>query len=274
MTMDANNRSHRPAGLPQGVAGTFDTTESGVDDADVAPPMGAGTVSNAEACVNLAKRRTIDLLWKTASIEVRGLTFPDTRDVFKGITPGDARARDVMVLNNLKHAWQFLFDNTDWPVDWQYLSEYNRLVGDGLEPSPGRLRNDMVTIGGTRYVPPVPSYDGVRDQIGKDLGLDDPEDRALNLFASISRGQWFSNGNKRTSAMAANHCLIHDGVGIFALPPERMDDEFRDRLIGFYESDDRGPFIDWLKYHAVGRLVDNGLTSAQKNGDDPIHDDM
>lgn len=96
----------------------------------------------------------------------------------------------------------------------------------------------------------------------------------MNLFASISRGQWFSNGNKRTSAMAANHCLIHDGVGIFALPPERMDDEFRDRLIGFYESDDRGPFIDWLKYHAVGRLVDNGLTSAQKNGDDPIHDDM
>lgn len=76
MTMDANNRSHRPAGLPQGVAGTFDTTVSGVDDADVAPPMGAGTVSNAEACVNLAKRRTIDLLWKTASIEVRGLTFP------------------------------------------------------------------------------------------------------------------------------------------------------------------------------------------------------
>lgn len=147
MTMDANNRSHRPAGLPQGVAGTFDTTVSGVDDADVAPPMGAGTVSNAEACVNLAKRRTIDLLWKTASIEVRGLTFPDTRDVFKGITPGDARARDVMVLNNLKHAWQ-------------YLSEYNRLVGDRLEPSPGRLRNDMVTIGGTRYVPLFPRMMG------------------------------------------------------------------------------------------------------------------
>ena len=26
MVMDRNNRSHRPKGLPQGVAGTFDTT--------------------------------------------------------------------------------------------------------------------------------------------------------------------------------------------------------------------------------------------------------
>lgn len=95
----------------------------------------------------------------------------------------------------------------------------------------------------------------------------------MNLFASISRGQWFSNGNKRTSAMAANHCLIHDGVGIFALPPNGWMTS-SGQAHRLYESDDRGPFIDWLKYHAVGRLVDNGLTSAQKNGDDPIHDDM
>lgn len=201
------------------------------------------------------------------------MTFPDTRDVFRGITPGDAKARDVAVLNNLKHAWQFLFDNTDWPIDWQYLSEYNRLIGEGLEPSPGKLRGETVTIGGTPYIPDIPTIDSVRTQMEQDLGILNPEDRALNLFASISRGQWFSNGNKRTSAMAANHCLIHDGVGIFALPPERMDDEFRDKLIDFYESDDRRPFIDWLKYHAIGRLADDGFTEAQKNGDDPIHDD-
>lgn len=267
MVVDDNNREHLPAGLPKGMAGTFAKKTPIGDDADLdgdSRILAAGE----NACKELAKRRNIDLLWKTASIEVRGLTFPDTRDVFQGITPGDARAKDVMVLNNLKHAWRFLLDNTDWPVDWQYLSEYNRLVGDGLEPNPGVMRTDIVTIGGTEYVPPIPSYEGIRERIAADLSAADPEERALNLFASISKGQWFSNGNKRTSAMAANHCLIHDGIGVFALPPERVDVEFKDELLRFYETNDRRRFVDWLDYHAVGRLTDNGFTSAQLDGVD------
>lgn len=223
-----------------------------------------------ERCVELAKRKSIDLLWKTANIEVRGLTFPDTRDVFNGISPGGAKARDVAILNNLKHAWRFMFDNVEWPVDWQYLSEYNRLITEGVEPGEGMLRNEIVTIGGTEYVPPVPAYDEVRAQIDRDLRQREPEDRALNLFASISRGQWFANGNKRTSAMAANHSLIHDGVGYFALPPERVETDFKDRLLGYYETNERGPFVDWLKYHAVGHLEDDGLTKAQIDGADAI----
>ena len=221
-----------------------------------------------DACIELAKRRNIDLLWKTASIEVRGLTFPDTRDVFQGVTPSAIQAGDVAVLNNLKHAWRFLLDNADWPPTWQYLSEYNRLVGQGIEPAPGVIRNEIVSIGGTEYTPTIPTYKGIRERIDLDMASDTPEERALNLFASITRGQWFSNGNKRTAAMAANHSLIHDGTGIFALPPERVDDEFRDLLLTYYETDDRRPFLDWLRYHAIGRLDLNGLTQAQHDGID------
>ena len=42
MTVDRNNRSHRPKGLPQGVAGTFDTTAATAGIDDVAPPSGGG----------------------------------------------------------------------------------------------------------------------------------------------------------------------------------------------------------------------------------------
>lgn len=270
MAKDANGRSHKPAGLPQGEAGTFDRehTAAGDTDLDLADMAGAAVLT--ERCIELAKRRSIDLLWRTASIEVRGLTFPDTRDVFNGITPGSARAHDVSVLNNLKHAWRFMFDNAAWPVDWQCLSEYNRLVTQGVDPGEGRLRSTIVTISGTEYVPAVPTFDGVRARMEHDLRQRDPEDRALNLFASISRGQWFANGNKRTAAMAANHSLIHDGVGFFALPPEKVESEFKDRLLEYYESDEREPFIRWLKYHAVGHLKDQGLTRAQVDGVDAI----
>lgn len=42
MTADRNNRSHRPKGLPQGVAGTFDTTAATTGIDDVAPPSAGG----------------------------------------------------------------------------------------------------------------------------------------------------------------------------------------------------------------------------------------
>ena len=42
MTVDRNNRSHRPKGLPQGVAGTFDTTAATAGIDDVAPPSAGG----------------------------------------------------------------------------------------------------------------------------------------------------------------------------------------------------------------------------------------
>lgn len=47
MTVDRNNRSHRPKGLPKGVAGTFDETAAmgGTGD-DVAPPMAASRPEN------------------------------------------------------------------------------------------------------------------------------------------------------------------------------------------------------------------------------------
>ena len=42
MTVDRNNRSHRPKGLPQGVAGTFDTIGPQAAGDDIVPPSAGG----------------------------------------------------------------------------------------------------------------------------------------------------------------------------------------------------------------------------------------
>lgn len=216
-----------------------------------------------EQCLKLAKRREIDLLWRASNIEV-AVTFPETEQIFEGTAPYGVERRKVQVVNNLKHCWQFLFDNADWPVDWQYLSQYNRLAGDGLETDPGMLRNTGVRISGTDYVPAIPTAEGVREAIAADMSLRDAEDKAIGLFCDISRGQWFSNGNKRTAIMAANHTLIHEGAGLFSLPPELMTSEFRGLLIDFYETNDRKRISDWLKRNAIGRMPD-GLTEVQRD---------
>lgn len=261
MTRDIHGRSHLPKGSAGGVGGRFANNPGA--GANNLPPLSPDTsLSAREKCVKLAKRREIDLLWRSANIEV-AVTFPDTRDVFNGITPIRINESGVRIINNLKHAWQFLFDNTQWPVDWAYLSEYNRLVGDGINPNPGMMRTSGVTIGGTDYIPEIPDRDLVRQNIQSDLSQNDPKERAMALFCDISRGQWFENGNKRTAVMAANQSLIHDGAGLFRLPPESMDDVFRGMLTDFYETGDRTAISDWMRKNAIGS-PDDGLTEAER----------
>ena len=98
--------------------------------------------------VELAKRQLIDVMWKTANIEVDGITFPDTQEIFEGRAPANMAVDDIIVVNNIKRAWMFLFENVDQPIDWQYVSEYNRILGEGLIRDAGKLRTNDVRIGG------------------------------------------------------------------------------------------------------------------------------
>ena len=84
--------------------------------------------------VELAKRLLVDAIWKTASIEVDGISFRDTQEIFEGRAPANMAVDDIIVVNNIKRAWMFLFENVDQPVNWQYMSEYNRILGEGSHP--------------------------------------------------------------------------------------------------------------------------------------------
>ncbi|MCB5635116.1 cell filamentation protein Fic, partial [Bifidobacterium animalis] len=59
-----------------------------------------------------------------------------------------------------------------------------------------------------------------RERVRGILEESEGEDTAMLLFGAVTRGQWFSDGNKRTALMVANHQLIHDGIGVFSIPPE------------------------------------------------------
>ena len=107
--------------------------------------------------VELAKRLLVDAIWKTASIEVDGISFRDTQEIFEGRAPANMAVDDIIVVNNIKRAWMFLFENVDQPVNWQYMSEYNRILGEGLIRDAGKLRTNDVRIGGTDWIPELPT---------------------------------------------------------------------------------------------------------------------
>ena len=197
---------------------------------DVAPPM--PYQSARDRCIEYAKRQNIDLIWKAASIEVRGLTFPETEEIYAGVNPeNDQEVRKVLTVNNIKRAWEFLLEHSDDWLDWHYLSEYNRICGQYLEKEPGAMRNRPVSITGTDWQPAIMVH---------------PDD----------------------ATMGANHVIIHDGGGVFALPPQKIDTEFSDELLRYYETNDLPRILDWLEYHAIGHIEDDGRTSAQLDGVD------
>ena len=216
---------------------------------------------NRTMAVTLAKRQLVDAIWKTAGIEVDGITFPDTQEIFDGRAPAGMPVDDVIVVNNIKHAWMFLFDNVDHPLDWQYVSAYNRILGQGLIRDAGKLRTSHVRIGGTDWIPDLPTTASSHDAIASLASIGSPEDRALRMFCATVRGQWFNDGNKRTALMAANHVLIRAGVGVLCVSPS-LKREFTGLLLRYYESADAAPLCSWLKDNAIGRLP-GGLTSAE-----------
>lgn len=228
-------------------------------------------VAHRVQALELARRLLLDVLWKTANIEVDGITFPDTQEIVEGRAPAGMSVRDIVTVNNIKHAFQFLFDQVAYPVDWQTIAQYNRLLRAGLDVDAGEIRTIPVRISGTSWQPSVPVYDEIRGQLDMILALTNPQERATQLFSAITRGQWFTDGNKRTALLAANHALIHAGVGVLSIDPELKRD-FTTCLLDFYEHNDVFAMSDWLQYYAIGH-VPGGLTLyAQRHEPEHSHD--
>lgn len=63
-----------------------------------------------EANVFWAKRNIVDYIWKSANLEGIAVTFPETNAIYNGVAVEGCSVENIVKINNLKHAWQFLFD--------------------------------------------------------------------------------------------------------------------------------------------------------------------
>lgn len=65
----------------------------------------------------LSKRNIVDIIWKSAKLEGLNVTFPDTEAIYRGSIISDIEVSTVIAINNLKHAWQFILDTIEYPID-------------------------------------------------------------------------------------------------------------------------------------------------------------
>ena len=176
-------------------------------------------------------------------------TFPQTEEIIENGTVNGMTADDVQKILDLKHAWEFILDNDVIQTDSNYylLCHIAKIVNEGFFYDGGRIRGVPVSIGGTKYVPPLPIESQVIESINEILKSEKkPLDIAIELCMYCMRTQIFVDGNKRASVIFTNHYMISHGLGLIVIPKNHVP-EFKKKLVAFYESNDISEISDFLK---------------------------
>ena len=215
-----------------------------------------------EQSITLAKRNVIDYIWKSANLEGIMITYPDTEALYKGINVQNVSVDDIVLINNLKHAWVFVMDTIDYPVDFGYICKVNQIVGANLYYNAGFIRNIPVTIGGTDWIPDLPDEARIKDEIEELLQIEGTTDKALSLMTYIMRKQMFLDGNKRTANLIANQVLIGKGCGVVSVPQSKMV-AFLEETKNYYETNESERF----KKYVYAECIEGGEFTESRTGD-------
>jgi len=188
-----------------------------------------------------AKRNIVDLIYKSARLEGLSVTFPDTYSVVNGGIINGMTFEDALIINNLKHAWQFILSTLDYPVNLSYICQIHKYVGESIEEyHAGFLRNKIihVTMGDDEpFTPDLLIEADARDEIDNIMKTENATDRAIIMMLYLARRQMFNDGNKRVAMLAANHIMIENGAGVISVPPAKLGG-FIKYLTEFYKSND------------------------------------
>ena len=205
----------------------------------------------AEQSLFLAKKKWDENVYCGMRMENRAVTFPQTKTILQGVNVPSVQLNDIQAILNMRDAWQYLLSTINEPVTLEYLCKLNEYIARNEALEWGKLRSGSVMISGTDYLPPVPSQDGVSSDLAEILTADaTATTKALQAFAWGARGQFFWDGNKRTSMTLSNKILISAGVGFLTITDKHME-QFNTLLVEYYNTGDSEALTDFLYENTI-----------------------
>lgn len=207
-----------------------------------------------EQNVFIAKRNIVDYIWKSANLEGIGVTYPETQAIYDGGIVNGLTVDNIIAINNLKYAWEFILENKDIKSDYNTLCYIHKLTVDKLvlEQNLGKLRTTPVNIGGTTWKPDFPIESKIKEELEELLSEQDKTttEIAIEVMLYIMRRQMFIDGNKRVAMLFANKIMIDNGNGIISIAQDKQA-EFYEKLIKYYESGNMDNLKIWIYENCI-----------------------
>lgn len=199
----------------------------------------------------LAKKKWDENVYCGMKMENRAVTFPQTKTILEGANVPNVRLDDIQAILNMRDAWRYVLDTIGEPVTMEYWCKLNEYIARNEALEWGKLRTGRVAISGTDYILPVPAQEAVRGEFGQILSMDaTATEKALTAFAWGARGQFFWDGNKRTSLVLANKILLEAGAGMLTITEKHME-RFNSLLLDYYNTGDAGELKQFLYETAI-----------------------
>ncbi len=202
-----------------------------------------------EQNIFVAKRNIVDYIWKSANLEGIDVTYFETQAIYDTGVVNGLTVDNIIAINNLKYAWQFILENDDIEYDYKVLCQLHKLTVDKLvlEQDLGRIRTTPVNIGGTSWKPAFPIESQIKEELEELLNQKEKTktELSIEIMLWIMRRQMFIDGNKRVAMLFANKVMIDNGCGIISIAQENQP-MFYDKLIKFYETGEMQDLKQWI----------------------------
>ncbi len=205
-----------------------------------------------EQSLFLAKKKWDENVYCGMKMENRAVTFPQILTILNGVNVPNVQLDDIQAILNMRDAWKFLLNTVKEPVTFEYWCKLNEYIARNEALEWGKLRTGSVGISGTDYEPPVPNKEKTIGELESILSAPDVSstDKALEAFTWGARGQFFWDGNKRTSLMLANKILVSSGSGIMTITDKYME-QFNTLLLNYYNTGESEELKQFLYENAI-----------------------
>ena len=205
-----------------------------------------------EQSIFLAKKKWDENVYCGMKMENRAVTFPQTKTILNGVNVSNVNIDDIQAILNMRDVWKYLLNTLETDITIEYFCKLNEYIARNEALEWGKLRTGKVGISGTEYVPPIPKLEVIKQELFDIINEKETTatEKALDIFVWGTRGQYFWDGNKRTSMTLANKILISAGAGIFTITDKYME-RFNELLVDYYNTGDSLELKQYLYDNAI-----------------------
>lgn len=214
---------------------------------------------NRALAFQLAKRQLSELVCDAVNLEGIPFTLPEIMTLLDGVSVGGHKLSDQMIALNQAEAWDFLFaavENNSFEVSVDFACTLHGVAAKEEALKWGCFRDGSVTIAGTTYSPPAADQlvTCFNQMVADSLKIFDVYDRAIFIFLSMARMQFFYDVNKRMGRFMMNGVLLQAGYPIINVSAKRQL-EFNTLMLSFYNSNDQAAMNKFMRSCLDERVV-------------------